>query len=259
MNCAICQNQQLKGGYFRIIFDAPEIARKAGAGQFVHVRIGENSDPLLRRPFSIHDADGETGKLAVVYKVVGKGTEILSHMGKGDCCDLMGPLGNGYSPPEESEFPVIVAGGYGSAAAYLLAKHAKSHGALLLGAQSEADVILDDCYESCGFELHIATNDGSRGTKGLVTDLIDPLLAAHPEAKFRFYACGPNPMLIALAKLLEEKHLSGEISMDHLMCCGIGACFSCVVKLKDGDTWRYARSCSEGPVFRACDIYTGKD
>lgn len=257
-NGEIISNEALQPGYFSVDFFVPEICEQAKPGQFVHVKIDAGGERILRRPFSIHNVTAD-GRLTVVYKVVGSGTGKLAEMRPGAVCDLMGPLGRPFTPPPPDTVPVLVVGGYGAAATYLLAKHAVTPGVVLLGARGAADVLLRDKYEKCGFEVRVSTNDGSIGHRGLVTDLIPPLLEELGGRKLKFYACGPHPMLIALAKIIQSQGLKGELSLDHLMCCGVGACFACVVKVRDDgpDGWRYARSCYEGPVFDANDIYTG--
>lgn len=256
----ILSNVNLKGDYYSIEFYAPETAASAQPGQFVHVKIGDDrGDWILRRPFSICDTDPEKGIVNVVYKVVGKGTAALAKTAPGVCCDVMGPLGNGFVPVPGT-IPVAVCGGYGAAATFMLTRQ-KEKGVLLLGARSTADIILTERYEAAGFDVRLATNDGSAGMQGFVTDLIPQLLAERPEEKFCFYACGPHPMLMALAKLLNKLGQDGQLSIDHRMCCGVGSCFACVVKVNDpgsADGWRYARSCSEGPVFKLEDVYTGE-
>ena len=256
-NGEILSNVNLKGDYYSIEFYAPETAKAAVAGQFVHVKIGdERGDWILRRPFSICNTDPEKGTVNVVYKVVGKGTAELARIAPGVCCDVMGPLGNGFVPVEDA-IPVAVCGGYGAAATFMLTRGRKK-GVLLLGARSEADIILTERYEAAGYDVRLATNDGSVGTKGFVTDLIPQLLAERPDEKFCFYACGPHPMLMALARQLRQLGQDGQLSIDHRMCCGVGSCFACVVKVADpgsADGWRYARSCSEGPVFKLEDVY----
>ena len=261
MQSSIIKNRRLQSDYFEVKFLAPEIAEKAVAGQFVHVRIDERGDQILRRPFSIHSTCPEEGTVSVAYKVVGKGTDALSRMPEGTVCDVMGPLGRGFSAPAEDEIPVAVAGGYGSAALYLLSRTAKQPGILLAGARSADDVILTDRYRDAGFDVRVATNDGSCGTQGFVTDLIPQLLKDYAGKKLKFYGCGPHPMLMALGRFMRDNDLPGELSIDHKMCCGIGACFACVVKVNDPDSpdkWRYARSCSEGPVFDLSEVYLGE-
>ncbi len=255
-NGEIISNVRLKGEYFLVKFHAPEIAATARAGQFVHVRINENNDRILRRPFSIHNC-GADGSLEVVYKTVGHGTRELATLPPGSVCDLLGPLGVGFSDVPEDTVPMLVAGGYGAAATFLLTRQLRQRGVFLLGARSEADVILDDRYRDAGYDVRLATNDGSVGHRGFVTALVDGVLQDYAGRKLFFYACGPHPMLMALARQLQAKELHGELSIDHLMCCGVGACFACVVKIK-ADTpegWAYARACADGPVFNLDSVY----
>ncbi len=257
MNAKIIANNRIQGDYFELVFSAPAMAERAAAGHFTHLRIDRRQDRILRRPFSIHDTDPAGGTVTVVYKVVGRGTAALSELAPGAGIDAMGPLGRAYTPPSPGVLPVAVAGGYGAAAMFMLTR--KQPGVLLMGARSSADVILTDRYRAAGYDVRVATNDGSQGVKGFVTDLIPALVAEYPGRKLFFYGCGPHPMLMALAKLLRERKLDGELSVDHVMCCGVGACFACVVKVNDPgspDGWRYARSCSEGPVFPLADVYT---
>lgn len=256
----IVSNKILQDEYYEVKFYVPEICKKTQPGQFVHVKIANLADRILRRPFSICDVS-EDGLLTVIYKKVGKGTKVLATLPPGTVCDLMGPLGTPYSLPEDDEYPIIVAGGYGSAATYLISKRSHTKGILLLGARSKSDLILTDKFAAEGFDVRTSTNDGSEGHKGFVTELIDQALAENSGKKIRFYACGPTPMLLALAKILQDKgYEDGELSLDHLMCCGVGACFACVVKVKadNEDGWRYARTCKEGPVFKAKDVYIGE-
>ena len=257
MKSTIISNTRIKGEYFKLVFSSPEMAERAAAGHFTHIRIDRRQDRILRRPFSIHDTDHAAGTVTVVYKVVGRGTAALSGLAAGEEIDALGPLGRPYTAPAPDVFPVAVAGGYGAAAMFMLTR--RQPGVLLMGARSAADVILTERYRDAGYEVRVATNDGSLGQKGFVTDLIPDLLTENPNKKFFFYGCGPHPMLMALAKLLRARGLNGELSVDHVMCCGVGACFACVVKVNDPDSadgWRYARSCSEGPVFPLADVYT---
>ena len=257
MKSEIIDNVNLKGDYYQIRFAAPEVAAEAKPGHFVHVRIDERRDFMLRRPFSIKDA--ENGVLTLLYKVVGKGTDALSKLKKGDCCDIMGPQGRPFTPQPDHRALIIV-GGYGAAATWQLTKSMPG-GVVLLGARTEADLLLTTEYAEAGFDVRIATNDGSVGKKGFVTELIPELLAGQNEKPFYVYGCGPKPMLMALAALMRKENLTGELSLDEIMCCGVGSCFGCVVKVNDAaspDGFRYARSCKEGPVFPAEEIYIGE-
>jgi dihydroorotate dehydrogenase electron transfer subunit len=256
-DATIVRNRKLKKDVFEAVFESPEIARDAQPGQFVHLRIAELRDRVLRRPFSICDA--EDGRLTIVYKVVGEGTETMSALKPGAVCNLMGPLGNGFSLPEPGLLPLIVAGGYGAAATHLLARRCPMPGTLLLGARNSDDLILIEHFLQAGFDVLTSTDDGSAGHCGRVTDLLSDFLAANPADGFRVYACGPLPMLLQTGKDLLCRGMEGELSLDHAMCCGVGACYACVVRVK-ADTpagWRYARTCKEGPVFPASQVYYG--
>ncbi len=253
----IISNIKLKSDYFKVVFYAPHIVDDVKPGQFVHVQINSLRDKLLRRPFSICDVE-KNGCLTVVYKVVGEGTRVLSSLKAGIVCDLMGPLGNPYSNPKDDEYPVIAAGGYGAAATYILAKEAKHKGVLLIGARTKEDLILIEDYRIIGFDVKIATEDGSCGVKGFVTLLLEDYLKDNNGMKYRYYGCGPNPMMKAMAGLVEKYNNKAELSLDHAMCCGVGACYACVVKIKAPETpdgWKYVRTCREGPVFSSDLFY----
>jgi dihydroorotate dehydrogenase electron transfer subunit len=256
-NCKILENETIGESYRRIVFSAPKICPQVKPGQFVHVQIANLRNRILRRPFSICDVS-KNGELTVIYKIVGEGTAVLADLPAGTVCNIMGPQGIPFSIPGKNEVPIIVAGGYGAAATYILAKRSPLPGKILIGARTAADLILTKEFEKTGFEVLLATEDGSAGEKGFVTKLLEELIGNPPSKDIRFYGCGPHGMLMAMGKMLLQNGLDGELSLDHLMCCGIGACYACVVKIKDdtrSDGWRYARTCKEGPVFNAKCIY----
>lgn len=254
---AILDNRQLSNLYYRLDFHAPQIAGAAMPGQFIHVRVPFMEHRILRRPFSIFDTDRKTGRTSIIYKIVGEGTEQLARLSPDTPADLLGPLGHGFTcpPPATAARPVIVAGGYGCAATYLLAKLSPSKPLCLFGARTAADLLLVEEFHALGCEVRIATDDGSVGHRGFVTHLLAEHMQANPDcAEAAVYACGPNPMLRAVAELVAKAGRDAEISLDHAMCCGVGACFACVVRIRQADApdgWHYARTCSEGPVFRA--------
>ena len=171
----------------------------------------------------------------------------------------LGPLGTSYTVPDENTFPVIAAGGYGSASTLFLAKKSPRPGILFLGARTESDFILIDEYKALGWRVETATNDGSSGFKGFVTELMEAKKDEFPAGTM-VYGCGPAPMLYALAKTAAKLGLKCEVSMDQHMGCGVGACFACVIKVVDRsspDGWRYSRSCKEGVVYPATEVYCG--
>ncbi len=256
-NSQILRNRLIKGSYYQIDLCAPQIAEKAGPGQFVHIKINGLRDRILRRPFSIFKT-GTDGTVSIVYKVVGQGTDMLSGLQPGTVCSLMGPLGKGFSIPGDYRTPVIAVGGYGCAATYILARRS-GPGILLMGARNSDELILTDEFEKIGFDVRVSTDDGSAGKKGFVTTLLEDFIELNSGdlGKYRFYACGPIPMLARTGKIILSHGIDAEISLDRHMCCGLGACFACVHKIKDEkspDGWRYARICMEGPVFKASEV-----
>ena len=246
-------NTRLQGDYFRLELSLPEIASLAQAGQFVHIRIPDLEGHILRRPFSIFDTDPTAGRLAILYKVVGVGTARLSRVPQGVTLDVLGPVGRPFSPLPESRSrkSVIVAGGYGCAATFLLAKNAQQPPTVLIGGRTAGDILLADEYAGLGCEVHLSTDDGSMGFHGRVTSLLEKIHASAPF--FWLAACGPVPMLKTLAGLMPRLGIAGELSLDQAMCCGVGACFACVTKVKADNEqgWTYSRICAEGPVYPA--------
>lgn len=254
-DCRIISNTRYKGDYFKLVFDSPRISPSCRPGQFVHVKIGGPADRMLRRPFSVNDACD--GRIRILYKVVGDGTSFLSRLPPGTICNLMGPRGNGFGETS-GRTPVIVAGGYGAAATFMLAKNSPKKGFLLAGARTSAELVLIEDYRRIGFDVMISTDDGSEGEKGLVTSLLDKFIRERRSCigDFSFHACGPEPMLYAMARMLRSEGLDGEVSLDHMMCCGVGACLACVVRLRKQDGgWKYSRTCTDGPVFPASSLF----
>ncbi len=255
-DASIIANNRLAGDYFRVDLAAPRIAPLVCPGQFVHLRLPDFEHCILRRPFSVCDTDAAAGTLSIVYKVVGAGTQRLSLLGTDAVCNLLGPLGVGFTVPGPGVQPVIVAGGYGCAATYLLARQSPTPSRCLLGGRSAGDILLTEEFEALGCDVRVSTDDGSVGHKGLVTELLADALDA-AGAQPAVYACGPNPMLRAVSRVALERGLDAEVSLDHVMCCGVGACFACVVKLlaDTPDGWEYVRTCQRGPVFKASQVY----
>ncbi len=253
----IQENLNYRGDYYHITFQAPEIAPHVRPGQFAHVLLPDTKGILLRRPFSIYNADPDAGTISIIYKNVGIGTDLLSRLSADDEIDIIGPLGNGFPDPIPGRKLMIVAGGYGCAATYLLARNFDNPCICMLGGRSAGDILVEDKFEEAGATVRISTDDGSEGHKGLVTELLIDELSGHEGEAPLVYACGPNPMLRAVADICLPQGIEAFLSLDQHMCCGVGACFACVVKIKadNDDGWEYIRSCKEGPVFRATEIY----
>ncbi len=255
----VLEHREIMGGYRLLLLDAPAIAPHVLPGQFVHVRVPHYEVALLRRPFSVYKTEGTT--LSILYKNVGRGTETLTHLQPGKTLSLIGPLGHGFPTPQPEHIPVLVAGGYGMAALYMLARNAPQKGAAFFGGRSAQDILCADEFVSLGWDLRIATEDGSAGLKGLVTDALDAWLNNErlnrtPE----FFACGPNGMLKAVGDRAIKGTWKAWLSMDRNMGCGVGACLTCVQKIRnpEGD-WEWKRCCKEGPVFESREIVWEKE
>jgi dihydroorotate dehydrogenase electron transfer subunit len=251
--CEILGNDEIAAGYRMLTLKAKEISAAAAPGQFVHVRVPGLEDTALRRPFSICDA--ADGVLTVLYKTVGRGTAALAKAKAGEVASVMGPLGHGF-PVKCSGAALLVGGGFGVAPLYFLAKSLKAAGhgdiALFVGGRTASDLLLLDRFETLGVPVYTATNDGSAGVKGLVTDpLDDKLIELRGDKRpFEIFACGPDPMLKAVAMRATGTGSPGWISMDRHMVCGVGACYACIQKTVRGNS----RCCIEGPVFAAADL-----
>lgn len=279
-------NEQIAESTWKIALDAPEFARRVASGKFVMLRLCDSNDPVLGRPFAVFDADVETGRVEVVYAVVGKATTKLTRVRPGDPLELWGPLGNGWSVALGEPTPkklVLVAGGVGNAPFYLLIKErlaaareqtlaatngtadaaalseaqreAASRITFVFGARSAARLNCVDEFRALGVDVRLVTEDGSAGTQGLVTDALPEIIADADAATSRILCCGPHPMMRALAKWSAARGVECWTSLESPMACGLGICFSCVVDWKTDDgTWDYKRTCADGPVFDAARL-----
>ena len=248
----IVSNERDTDLYFRLVVRAAQIAPLVQPGQFAHVRILPLSDALLRRPFSIFQVCGDT--LAILYKTIGRGTEVLSHMRPGEELSMIGPLGHGFTVPSAgSETPFLIAGGYGMAALYLLAQRSPQKGIVFVGGRRRVDILCEEEFRALGWEVRVTTEDGSHGQKGLVTQVLQTELERRAPGR-KLFACGPTPLLKAVGQLAAEFKLPAELSLDKHMGCGIGVCLTCVVPIKAGDGWEYQRTCTDGPVFDSRQI-----
>jgi len=249
----IIRTEKLADDIYRYTLLAPDIAAAARPGQFVMVRAGEALDPLLRRPFSVHQVAGG-GLLQILIKVIGKGTQALANLEAGHHMDVLGPLGRGFVCNTGSRH-YLVGGGIGIApllflAKQLLKKNEPAAIKVLLGARTgdEITALVDD-FEAMGVAVQAATEDGSLGKRGLVTDLMAPLQNEKPAT---VYTCGPYPMLRAVAGACRDKNWACQVSLETVMACGLGACLGCAV-LRAGMNG-YVHVCKDGPVFDAGDV-----
>ena len=231
---------------------APEIAKAAAPGQFVNVRLTEKLDPLLRRPISLNSIDAQTGAITLLYLVVGEGTEMMTRLTPGDSIDVLGPLGRGFTLDFAGENAILVGGGIGVAPLYPLAQALRAKGkavTLIAGAKNEGYLADLDRYTALGATVCTATDDGSAGVHGFVTDVLRDRIA--DGTCDYIYACGPLPILRAVDDMARENGIDGEVSAESHMGCGLGVCLLCANKRKAGG---YALTCTDGPVFKMGEL-----
>ncbi|OCM99996.1 oxidoreductase [Clostridium sp. W14A] len=240
--CEILKKAEIAPGFFDVTVSCPEAARSARAGQFAQFLVPGKT---LRRPISICGIDRTSGTLRFVFQVRGEGTRALSLLNPGEPVNLLAPLGNGFDLGDTSRRALFVGGGIGVPPLLEAAKPFGKNAVLAAGFRSRDAVILKDDFESTGCETRIATDDGSFGRRGLVLDLIGDL------AFDVVFACGPKPMLRAIAKLAAERGVPCYVSMEERMACGIGACLGCAVKLRGENGDYFGHVCKDGPVFDA--------
>jgi dihydroorotate dehydrogenase electron transfer subunit len=248
-------NKQISKDIWLMGFRSEDLASSAMPGQFLMLRVGSNSkDPLLRRPFSIHEI-GDDNRLMILYKIVGQGTYLLSTLKADDSISVIGPLGNGFSLPHPEERTILVAGGIGIAPLFFLAqalsRAQKRPIKMLLGFPSSQEVVLVDQIKDLGVNLMLATEDGSLGFKGLVTDLFDQSIDRESEAKPIIYVCGPRLMIKKIVNRAVAFNLKCFVSTEGFMACGLGICLGCAIKAAQGKEKVYYYVCQDGPVFSA--------
>lgn len=246
--CRVMDNRFIADGFYSMILQAPEASGPAQPGQFVHITC-EGSQ--LCRPISICEIDRQAGTLRLVYEVRGAGTAWLARRREGDTIRILAPLGHGFTPPDGVRHPVVVGGGLGVPPLLELSKQL-DRPAALLGFRSKEAAILAPDFERAGARVGIATDDGSIGRHGLVTELLKEQIET---GKCDYIAaCGPLPMLRGVAGLAVQAGIPCQVSLEERMGCGMGACLVCVCKVQKTDGEGYARVCADGPVFWAEEV-----
>lgn len=253
----ILYNKEVAPKYFKLglSWKTPPIV----PGHFVMLRVSDGLDPLLRRPFGIYNVLSPKGKgtfkgngIELVYQVVGKGTQILANKAAGEMINLLGPLGNGFPHPDGSKKIIMIAGGMGIVPLHMLAK--STEGAVLLyGARDKKVASMAKDFKDTKCKVKIATEDGSVGKKGLVTELLKTELKSDSVV----YACGPVGMLKQASIISQAAGVKCYVSLERSMACGIGVCLGCAVKAKthnEKENKNYRMVCSEGPVFDSEEI-----
>src|ERR1051326_4283620 len=263
----VIENVQVARDTWRIRLEQPEIARVIRPGQFLMLRLLGMSDPLLGRPYALYDTvlttNGDPSGLDVVYLVVGKQTRRLAQVRPGDALALWGPLGNGFPELGGLRHVWFVAGGIGQTPflAYTRAllgprgyggdrpRRRVERVSLCYGVRTADLAAGVEDFLAAGADVHLASDDGSVGHPGLVTQL----LSLHPPGQ-HIVACGPTPMMQAVAEFAQMAGVPCHLSLETPMACGVGVCFSCVTRVRDGDDRDYRRVCIEGPVFDAATV-----
>ncbi|MBN2465145.1 dihydroorotate dehydrogenase electron transfer subunit [candidate division WOR-3 bacterium] len=262
--CPVVQARELCAGVFSLWLDTPEVARRVKPGQFLNVRVSSGLDPLLRRPISVCDV--ERDRVRLVFRVVGRGTAMLSRVRAGDELDVLGPLGRP-APELRHKDILLCGGGIGTAPLLFLARRLKRANRLqiVIGARTETELLLVREFRTLGLPVSLATNDGSAGFLGMVTELAETQCKAQnggrrksrvqsPKSKVHgrpsaVFACGPRPMLADLVKRLDPIPIWGFV--EERMGCGTGICYCCALPKKGGG---HVRFCEEGPVVKLNEI-----
>ncbi len=259
LTATVTANNEIAPGFFRMtLAAAPEFASPA-PGQFVMVREAGSRDPLLARPLSIHGFSRQRAEAVVtlIFRIVGRGTTKLARVRMGDALQLLGPLGRPFAIDAARKTHILVAGGIGVAPLAFLARHLRQlippgEGTVVSycgASRADSLVGLEDLEEVCS-RTAICTDDGSRGTRGPVTDLLAADLDSYDPRDTALYACGPFPMMERLGEILYTRTFPCQVALEERMACGVGACLGCTVAVtEDGGAGRYMRVCRDGPVF----------
>lgn len=257
--CRVTDNSKVGPAVHRMDLESPNIASNAQPGQFVMVRLGSGQDvPFLRRPFSLHRI-GSDGRISLLYRIVGWGTEIMGELNNGDCLQVLGPLGRGFDLEAASDSAYIAAGGMGVAPMLALAEALAGKTALKIfygvkiGSEG-IDVFSKLLEDHTKVELNKISESGDLDHEGMVTDHLEIALASQKKPIF---ACGPRPMLKTIAQLAQSAGVCAQVSMEERMACGLGACLGCVTEKAEKHQTPgslYTRVCKEGPVFNVEDV-----
>lgn len=246
----VLTNRLVNSEYFKLSFKSSRLARNVKPGQFLHIQIQKGSDPFLRRPFSYYRVRGN--QIEVLYEILGRGTQLLSQLKIGDKLRIMGPLGREFSKNIAAKKRILVGGGVGVPPLVFLAERYGCH-RFLIGTKSRKEVLPSSETKKFLGRVFYSTEDGSFGTKGLVTQLLEKCLAEGRASDYFIQTCGPNRMMERVIEIAHHYGVKGEASWDEPMACGLGVCLGCMVKTHHG----WTPSCTEGPVFRFDEVLHG--
>ncbi len=256
-NAKVMWNQKVGPGYYRLGLGCNEGYARTIPGQFVMLRLVDQTFPLLSRPFSVHRlivSQGRIKGLEILYKVIGRCTQRFSRLVQNDSLQLLGPLGRGFEIVDAARIYYLAAGGVGVAPMVFLASCLKTQGVdmsgctLFLGARTEADLLCRDDFRALGVRIQVTTEDGSTGERGLVTHSLKAAVASkRPDM---LLACGPVEMLAHVGRMAHKYAVPCQVSIETMMACGMGACLGCAIEAKDSPS-KYLHACLDGPVFAA--------
>jgi dihydroorotate dehydrogenase electron transfer subunit len=263
-DAVLVSREPLDGPYVLLTFRHAEVARTARAGQFVMIKAGTSAEPPLRRPFSILTVDPAAETFRLFLKAIGPGTHALAALAPGDLAQCLGPLGRPFTAPPPGHEALLVAGGYGIAPFHLFGEELRRAGGrarVFYGGRTASDLQVREPFARMGVPLVPTTDDGSLGHHGRVTEAVEQYLDKR-TGPASLYACGPDPMLHAVARLAARRGLPAQVSLDPWMGCGVGTCLGCVVWVQSASEERahYRCACTEGPVFDAREVvWPGED
>jgi dihydroorotate dehydrogenase electron transfer subunit len=260
----VIKNRRVKSLYFILEIDCPPIANTIKPGQFIMLKVSDDSSPLLRRPFSVyksypnnHPEKNKRGCLFIYYKEVGKGTQKMTTLKKGQKLNLIGPLGKGFTFPSLpcSGNIILIGGGVGIVSLYPIAEALKTRKLFVfIGGKTKDDILCLEDFKKHHSKIFVATEDGGLGYRGTVIDLFfSQRKIFTKKEKYYLYSCGPVAMLKSLARIVKLRNFICQASLEARMGCGFGACWGCVIKTNRPHT-PYQRVCQEGPVFPLKDI-----
>jgi dihydroorotate dehydrogenase electron transfer subunit len=247
----VISNEKLCPQFWCLSFDAPALAKEVLPGQFVHIRTSDGLEPFFRRPFSVYRAQRY---VEIFYDPIGPGTKLLANKKKGDLLDVLGPLGTPFvMPPAEIKKVVMIAGGIGVAPMLLLSDILKKKTSLelhlLFGGRTRAHVYPMKEFKDNGVKVHIATDDGSVGVKGRVSNLFEKVKFNSSDTFI--YTCGPNPMMKAVQDFAVKNKIQGQAACEEIMACALGACLGCSIETKSG----FKTVCYDGPAFDLDEVF----
>lgn len=244
---------ELTGGIYRMTLESEYIARTALPGQFVNIRCCDGSSTLLRRPISICSVDRASNCYDIVFQVKGTGTELLAQKRPGDEIDVMGPLGKSFETGIRYGRIAVVGGGIGIFPLLFLLRESKAVvKRAYLGFRNSDCIVLKEEFADVSSSLDIATDDGSEGFRGIVTQPLERDIAKSPLDLI--YACGPTPMLKKVSEIADKYGIPCQVSLEQRMGCGFGACLVCACRIKQGGDWVYKHVCKDGPVFWSNEV-----